>query len=119
LLPALLRRTSPLYSGLAFAIVGVSLTIASPIAWEHHYGVLLPAFGLVAAINAGRAAKLFLIVMGFLFVSNFIPTFNILAETPYNFLQSYMLAGGLFFLLIMHRQLSEDESTKQRSYQVR
>ena len=104
--------------GLVFAILAVSLTIASPIAWEHHYGVLLPAFGFVAAMNAGRAAKLLLIVMSFIFVSNFIPAFNLLAETPYNFLQSYMLAGGLVFLLLMHRQLSEYEYTKQRSYQV-
>ena len=112
LLTALLRRNSTMYGGLAFAILAVSLTIASPIAWEHHYGVLLPAFGLVAAANAGRATLL-LIGVTFIFVSNFVPAFNLLAETPFNFLQSYMLAGGLFFLLLMHRQPLEVEYTKQ------
>jgi alpha-1,2-mannosyltransferase len=118
LLTALVRRSSALHRGLAFAILAVSLTVASPIAWEHHYGVLLPAFGLVAATHAGRAAPLFLIVMSFIFVSNFIPAFNLLAATPYNFLQSYTLAGGIFFLLLMHRQLSEVQYTKQRSYNI-
>ena len=113
LLTALLRRSSAMYRGLGFAILAVSLTIASPIAWEHHYGVLLPVFGLVAAENAGRAATLFLIAAIFIFVSNFVPAFNLLAETPFNFLQSYMLAGGLFFLLLMHRQSIEVKYTKQ------
>jgi alpha-1,2-mannosyltransferase len=113
LLTALLRRNSAMYRGLAFAILAVSLTIASPIAWEHHYGVLLPAFGLVAAANAGRPATLLLIAASYIFVSNFVPAFNLLAETPFNFLQSYMLAGGLFFLLLMHRQPIDVEYTKQ------
>ena len=113
LLAALLRRRSATYRRLGFAILAVSLTIASPIAWEHHYGVLLPVFGLVAAANTGRAATLVLIAGAFLFVSNFIPAFNLLAETPFNFLQSYMLAGGLFFLLLMHQQPREVEYTKQ------
>ncbi len=98
--------------GLAFAVLAVSLTIASPIAWEHHYGVLLPVFGLVAAASAGRAAWLILIAISFIFVSNFIPSFNFLAETPYNFLQSYVLAGGLCLLLLMHRQLFYVHSTQ-------
>ena len=114
LLTALLRRSSAMGGGLAFAILAVSLTIASPIAWEHHYGVLLPAFGLVAAANTGRPATLALIAISFIFVSNFIPAFNLLAETPYNFLQSYMLAGGLLFLLLMHRQRLEVST--RRSY---
>jgi alpha-1,2-mannosyltransferase len=113
LLTALLRRSPAMNGGLAFAILAVSLTIASPIAWEHHYGVLLPAFGLLAAASVGRVATLVLIAMSFIFVSNFIPAFNLLAETPFNFLQSYMLAGGLFFLLLMHRKLSDVEYTKQ------
>jgi hypothetical protein len=83
----------------------VSLTIASPIAWEHHYGVLLPVFALVAASNAGQPRQLMLVLLGFIFVSNFIPAFNLLAQTPINFTQSYMLAGGLLFLLLVHRQL--------------
>jgi alpha-1,2-mannosyltransferase len=118
LLTALLRRSAAMDRGLAFALLAVSLTIASPIAWDHHYGALLPAFGLFAATHTGRGATLFLIVMSFIFVSNFIPAFNLLAETPYNFLQSYMLAGGLLLLLLMHRQLSHVEYIRQRSYHI-
>lgn len=115
LLTALLRRSDRADRGLAFALLAVSLTIASPIAWEHHYGVLLPAFGLVAAANAGRDAKLLLIGLSFVFASNFIPAFNLLATTPYNFLQSYTLAGGVLFLILMHRQLSNSSTLRKRT----
>jgi alpha-1,2-mannosyltransferase len=118
LLTALLRRSSASDGGLGFALLAVSLTIASPIAWEHHYGVLLPAFALVAASNAGRGIALILIVACYIIVSNFIPAFNLMAETPYNFLQSYMLAGGLSFLLLMHWQLSREKYTKPLRYQL-
>jgi alpha-1,2-mannosyltransferase len=111
LLAGLLRKPAGRLPGLAFAILGVSLTIASPIAWEHHYGLMLPAFALLAALNAGRPRRLALVALAFIFVSNFIAVLNLSAATPYNFVQSYMLAGGLFFLLLMHRQLSEVQST--------
>ncbi len=98
----LLRKSPPADRALSFSIAAVSLTIASPIAWEHHYGVLLPAFALVAGMLADDVRKLVLLAFSYIFVSNFIPAFNLLAETPFNFAQSYTLAGGLLFLLIMH-----------------
>ena len=35
---------------IALGIVVVSLTLASPIAWEHHYGVFLPVFAFMAGV---------------------------------------------------------------------
>lgn len=113
LLTGLLRRPAAADRGLAFAIVAVSLTLASPIAWEHHYGVLLPIFAFLAGSLVGDSRKLLVVAACYVFVSNYIPAFNLLAETPFNFLQSYMLAGGLVLLLVMHRHLSSMQSDHQ------
>ena len=88
----------------------VSATIASPIAWTHHYAVLLPLFALVLpgllAIEHGahaRRALLVLLAASFLLIANTWRAVNQLAETPFNFLQSYVLFGGLVFLGILYR----------------
>lgn len=115
LLSALFRRSSPVNRGLAFSIVALSLTIASPIAWEHHYGVLLPIFAFAAGHFMRKPRELILLAVSFIFVSNFIPAFNLLAETPFNFLQSYLLAGGLLFLIVMHLHLAKVQVTDRHS----
>jgi hypothetical protein len=40
-------------SALDIAIAALSVTMASPIAWDHHYGVLLPALVLAAGAHCG------------------------------------------------------------------
>jgi hypothetical protein len=102
LLAALLRRSDADSRTLAFSIVAVSLTLASPIAWEHHYGVFLPVFAFVAGSLAGQPKWLAALAVCYVCVSNFVPAFNQLADTPLNIFQSYMLAGGLGFLIVMH-----------------
>ncbi|WP_170937366.1 MULTISPECIES: glycosyltransferase family 87 protein [Rhodomicrobium] len=109
LLTGTLRKMSPERRGLAFSIVALSLTLAAPIAWEHHYGVLLPIFAFAAGCLVGDPRKLLALALCYVFVSNYIPLFNQLAETPLNFLQSYMFIGGLLFLMLMHRYLSETQ----------
>jgi hypothetical protein len=102
LLAALLRRSDADSRTLAFSIVAVSLTLASPIAWEHHYGVFLPVFAFMAGSLAGQPKWLAALAVCYVCVSNFVPAFNQLADTPLNIFQSYMLAGGLGFLIVMH-----------------
>lgn len=104
LLAAFLRISSE-HRVLAFSITAVSLTIASPIAWEHHYGVFLPVFAFIAGSLAGDRRKLALLAICYTFVSNYVPIFNVLAETPFNVVQSYTFAGGLAFLILMHLNL--------------
>ena len=85
----------------------VSATIASPIAWTHHYAVLLPLFALALPaaleIERGRRALLLLMAASFLLIADTWRAVNQLAETPFNFLQSYVLFGGLVFLGILYR----------------
>jgi alpha-1,2-mannosyltransferase len=89
-----------------FSIAALSFTMASPIAWEHHYSVLLPLF--VVALPATLASKLkqrgtILMAVSFVLSSNYYQMTNFLANTPLNFLQSYLFFGALLFLFHLYR----------------
>ena len=47
LLAAIARQSKGEDRVVDFCGMAVSLTIASPIAWEHHYGILLPIFAIM------------------------------------------------------------------------
>lgn len=88
----------------AFAVAGLCFTTGSPVAWVHHYGILLPAFALAFLIllepGARRpAGALALLATAYLLAGNllFWPV-NALAATPLNFLQSYLFFAALMLL---------------------
>lgn len=86
----------------------LACTMASPIAWEHHYGVLLPLFALLAPElaqpGAPRPQRVALFVSALLAASYLAPA-RALAETPWNPLQSslYLAALTAFALLLLRR----------------
>jgi hypothetical protein len=70
-------------------IVLLTATLASPIAWEHHYGILLPIYAvLLPAVlrEPAPATKLFVL----------------LAATPYNVAQSYLFFGAIAVLVLLY-----------------
>jgi alpha-1,2-mannosyltransferase len=84
------------------AIVSVTATAVSPVAWEHHYGLLLPLFAATAgetlrlrSFGAYTAAGL---MLAFVLTGQFFQPLQRLAATPFNFLQSYVLFGALLML---------------------
>ena len=84
----------------------VTVTLASPIAWTHHYGALLPVFAL--ALPLARAARLSWLglvplALAWLLIADNFRVFNRLADTPWNFLQSYVFFGGLLLLGWLYR----------------
>jgi alpha-1,2-mannosyltransferase len=84
-----------------------SVTLASPVAWTHHYAVLLPVFALVvpATVAAGSLGRSRFVLLGLAYVliaDNF-RALNRLADTPMNFLQSYVFFGGLLLLALLYR----------------
>lgn len=85
-----------------FCRMAVSLTIASPIAWEHHYGILLPVFAVLLADTIGDRCRILWLMVSCVLVSNFIPATNLLAATPFNVGQSYLLAGALIALALLY-----------------
>lgn len=101
------------------AIISIATTMASPIAWEHHYGILLPIYAFVIAYLfrrdlAGRQDRLYLSIVGisYLMTSSFIPGLNVLAYQPgWNILLSHIFFGallllGLLFILLFNADSS-------------
>jgi len=96
----------------------LTLTIASPIAWEHHYAVLLPVFAaMLAAFTASFAPGrpwtiLFIIAYGL--SSLHLSTTHMLADRWTNVLQSYLLFAGLATLPLLCRFESKTSGTLNR-----
>jgi alpha-1,2-mannosyltransferase len=95
-------------------IAALTLTMTAPIAWEHHYGIMLPIY---AAVTPGllRDRPLGswtapLLAVSFVMASNFWPQTNRFAASYLNPLQSYLLGAALILLLLMYRALEGPES---------
>jgi alpha-1,2-mannosyltransferase len=88
-----------------FLVAAVSFTVASPIAWEHHYGVLLPIFAAALPLvmaDGGRRWRIGTLAGAFLLTSNIYPPVNLLANTRLNFLQSHLFFGALALLVLLY-----------------
>jgi hypothetical protein len=89
---------------LDLAVAIICSVIMSPIAWEHHYGALVPLY-LVALRtwldNRGESGDWYALIalaVSWTLTATFIPLPNLLANSPYNFLQSYIFFGALVLL---------------------
>jgi alpha-1,2-mannosyltransferase len=101
-----------------FMIITLSCTIASPIAWEHHYGILLVIFAfllphLFLDFMFNRI-NLLLFTLSYTLSSNFLRILNLLANVPVvNIVQSYVFFSALIVLSFLYnlsdRKLRIDE----------
>ena len=89
-----------------FAIMGLCLTLASPVAWEHHYGITLPMFALLLA--TGNTRHVVWLGASYLLIGTYLPLTNLLAATPFNVSQSTMLVGALMLLVLLERSWQPD-----------
>ena len=95
------RKVSIEMKALPLIFAAICFTMASPVAWNHHYGILLPAFGLCAILFlSGNYSSRYWLALGTLFFlcENSLAMTNWLAETRYNFIQSYLFIGALGLL---------------------
>jgi hypothetical protein len=105
LTPLIAVRSGPGKAGLAdLGAMALAVTLASPIAWEHHFGILLPLFAVLysrldgAAMQGRAAARL---ASGYVLTSNYFAVAQALAATPLNVLQSYLFFGALLALALL------------------
>jgi alpha-1,2-mannosyltransferase len=104
---ALVWRMNQVPTSLDFSIGLLSLTMASPIAWEHHYGILLPIFAVVlpaalAQQTFGRWTTGYLLLTFVLTSQRLDDLTSLTANSGWNFLQSYLLAGaGMMMVLLI------------------
>jgi hypothetical protein len=97
--------------------MGLGSTMASPIAWEHHYGILLPILALLGPLfwfgktkfNTPFYRALFIVL--YLISGNLFWFLREWAYTYWNFVQSLLLftAGGIFLLMLKIRYSNQFE----------
>jgi hypothetical protein len=92
-------------SPLEFAAVALSATLAAPIAWMHHFGILPMIFAvatpsLLIHRPAGRRTG-FWLAASYLLTAFLYRWTNELADTPFNFLQSYVFFGAVIVLVLI------------------
>lgn len=92
-----------------FCIALLSCTMASPIAWEHHYGILLPifAFMIPAAFRYPlfKKATIICVAVSYLLTSNYFYFTIQFADSPYglNLILSYLFFGALLLLVCLYK----------------
>jgi len=89
---------------------GVVCVIATPMAWEHHYGVMLGIFvWLWFAVYRRGIGKVAPLAIAWILIADFLSPFNSLAAIPVlNILQSYMYFGALLLMWLLLRTTEPD-----------
>jgi hypothetical protein len=85
--------------------IGVVCVIATPMAWEHHYGVMLGVFVWLwfGVYRPGHGTVMWLAI-AWILIADFLSPFNHFAAMPVlNMLQSYMYFGALLLLGLLLR----------------
>ena len=104
-LPLVRRKATG--SSLDLCIMLLSLTMASPIAWEHHYGYSVAVYALALYWILGtrerhRNTACAILVVSYLMGGHWWRFVDpLVAATPFNFLQSYLLFAGLMLLGVL------------------
>jgi hypothetical protein len=106
--PALLRRgNATIFDFGAAALLSV---IGSPIAWEHHYGIMLPlyVFLLLSILSEpasrSRSWRLAALAFSWFLSANLLSVTYLLADTRLNVLQANLFFGGLMQLSLLFIQ---------------
>ena len=90
---------------LEFMIAFLCFTMASPVAWEHHYGILLPMFAFVLPLALGPEPDKKLVAglaAAYVLTSNYYQITDVLAGSLWNVFQSYLYGGALLLLLCLY-----------------
>ncbi len=96
------------------------ITMASPIAWEHHYGIMLPAYACVLALLPGtqsRTRSLILTAISYGLASNVFMFTNLAADSRWNFIQSYLLAAAALLVFILYKYAAPAENLQVKTEQ--
>ena len=102
-----------------FLLMGLGATLASPIAWEHHYGILFPIFvcrWLILWFGEGPLKNMWMkiaFVTCYLVAANVFPFVKFTAFSYLNILQSYLFfaACGVFILLLLIKHQPNPKSS--------
>lgn len=105
---ALRRRGGQLTSLFDFMLAALAFTVASPIAWEHHYGVMIPMFVVLAALwvfaalqpGSGKLGA----GLGVAFLVAAVPFWGLATVSgPLHFAQSHLYFAALCIVFVLWR----------------
>jgi alpha-1,2-mannosyltransferase len=86
---------------LDLSTMALATTITAPVAWEHHYGVVVPLAAAVwpAIVRVDSPGSLTHLVLfgAMLTAANYIQATHRFDGTPFSPLQSYLFGAGLVF----------------------
>ncbi|MDP3850221.1 MAG: glycosyltransferase family 87 protein [Luteolibacter sp.] len=106
---AFYKRKSPAFHPqLDLAVIIAAATVASPVAWEHHYGAFLPLFALAlpACLGLGSSARITGLICGACFLaigSAVLATDILLSPKWFSLPASHLFYGAvLFFGLLIY-----------------
>jgi hypothetical protein len=87
-----------------FMLAAVVFTIASPIAWEHHYGFMPVVFAVafVKILTMPSAQRLTLLAIAFTLSASYLPAQLLPASGLAGLTQSYLFFGSLLLVLILY-----------------
>ena len=101
------RKVTETDSWLGFVTAGLVFTLASPVAWEHHYGILFPIFALAFpkawALRDRWKGGLIWLAIAYVLTANLFLFTNAAADTYWNFVQSYLFFGAAILLGVLVR----------------
>ena len=97
---------------LDFSLIAIVATAASPIAWAHHYGIVLPILvwqigAFIAGAQLSRTQS-FAFVAAYVLIANDFRVTNLLAHSsPLNLVQSYLFFGILILIALLRSEFQE------------
>jgi len=96
-----------------FGAAALCFTLASPLAWDHHYGIMLPLFVILLGsavekeASQSRRTTLALLTVAWTLSAGLYVAVNLLSGTLLNVLQSYVLFGALLLLNLLLKASGE------------
>jgi alpha-1,2-mannosyltransferase len=105
-----------------FMLAVLTCVMASPVAWEHHYGILLPIYAVLFPALTRRPVfgrwTIPALAASYVLASNYFGITRSTAATAFNFVQSYLFFAALFVLACLYA-LRAGPGKTSRSYEPR
>lgn len=104
-------RTRSKASIIDFSIIALTATMASPIAWQHHYGILLAIYAFLLPYLLDKKTfgkfKIPYLYLSYFLSSNLLYLTTKLAHAPFrlNLIQSYLFAAAFMVLGLLYAVL--------------
>lgn len=91
---------------ISFLAASLLVTMASPIAWKYHYGIMISIYACFLAMILGAGQRkqwLIWTAISYVLTSNIFLFTNMAADSRWNFIQSYLFAGAALLVFILYR----------------